>query len=317
MSELRTYKILAVLIAIALLVPACGSSQQQESAISTAVAQTVQARDPNPTETLSVPTSPALIDTPSPLASLPATVAVTPATQAAVELCSASALLAGETYPDGTIVQPGTTFTKIWKIQNNGTCTWDSNWQLIYYSGDLMDGAAVYKFPQPAEPGQTVEVPVILRAPAQGGTYTGKWMFKSPWGKVFGVGQYNVPISVSIVVGSGTPENKKTETAFGVTAVTYSVDRRCALANTFYTITAYITSNGPLKAIFTTVQSDGHIEKNNQLTFLEATTKSIQWEWSQKKDSSPNPRWAQVIMTDPVYQEFGQVVLPSLCYFEP
>jgi hypothetical protein len=242
---------------------------------------------------------------------------VTPATQAAVELCEANALLAGETFPDGTIVQPGKTFTKVWRIQNSGTCTWDTRWQLVFNGGDRLDGSLTYNLPLPTDPGQTLEVPIILRAPVDGGQHTGAWLLKSPWGKTFGIGQYSVPLTVSIVVGSGTPENHKTETVFGVTDVTYAVDRRCGLANTFYTITANITTNGPTKVIFTTFQSDGHVEKNHLITFTEATTKSYSWEWSQKKGSSPNPRWAQVIVNEPWYQEFGQVLLPSLCYFEP
>jgi hypothetical protein len=184
---------------------------------------------------------------------------------------------------------------------------------LIYHNGDLMDGLTVYNFPQPAQPGQTVDVPVILKAPAENGTYTGEWMLKSPWGQSFGVGQYSVPISVSIVVGSGTPENRRTETVFGVTAVTYEVERTCAPANTFYTITANITSNGPVDVTFTWVQSDGNNKRNNRLSFTEASMKTAQREWSQHKDSSPNQRWAQVIVTSPTYQEFEKVVLPDLC----
>ena len=311
MSVLRNYKILTILTTITLLAAACGSPQLDESAMSTAVAQTVQAQ--NTEETASVAASPESTDTPSHLASPPATVTGTPLTGAAAGNCTASASLVGETYPDGTIVQPGETFTKIWHIQNSGTCIWDSSWQLIFYGGDQMDGLTVYNFPQPAQPGQTVEVPVILRAPAENGTYTGEWMLKSPWGQSFGVGQYSVPMSVSIVVGSGTPDNRKTETVYGVTAVTYEVERVCAPANTFYTITAYITTNGPVEVTFTWVQSDGNNKRNNRLAFTEATTKSAQREWSQHKDSSPNPRWAQVVITSPIYQEFDKVVLPDLC----
>jgi hypothetical protein len=311
MSALRIYKLLTLLITITLLVSACGSPQLDESAMSTAVAETVQAQ--NTSETASVATPAAATLAPSPFASPPATVIGTPATAVAAGSCTASASLVGETYPDGTIVQPNTTFTKVWHIQNNGTCTWDSSWQLIFYNGDLLDGLTVYKFPQPAGPGQTVEVPVILRAPAENGTYTGEWMLKSPWGQSFGVGQYSVPMSVSIVVGNATPENKRTETVFGVTAVTYEVDRRCAPANTFYTITAYITTSGPMEVTYTWVQSDGNNNRNLRLNFTEAMTKSTQREWSQHKDSSTNQRWAQVIITDPTYQEFDKVVLPDLC----
>jgi hypothetical protein len=176
-----------------------------------------------------------------------------------------------------------------------------------------MDGSVVYNFPQPAQPGQTVDVPVILRAPAENGSYTGEWLLKSPWGQSFGVGQYSVPISVSIVVGNATPENRRTETVFGVTAVTYEVERTCAPANTFYTITANITTNGPVDVTFTWMQSDGNERRNNHLRFTEASTKTVQREWSQHKDSAPNQRWAQVIVTSPGYQEFDQVVLPDLC----
>jgi hypothetical protein len=114
-------------------------------------------------------------------------------------------------------------------------------------------------------------------------------------------------------VGSGTPENRKTETVYGVTAVTYEVERECAPANTFYTITASLTTNGPVDVTFTWVQSDGNNQRNNRLSFTEATTKSAQREWSQHKDSSTNQRWVQVIVNSPTYQEFDKVVLPNLC----
>ncbi len=315
MSNLRIYKILVVACTIALILSACGSSQAEEAAISTSVALTVEARIA-PESPLTSP-SPALTDTPLPLATTTTSATETPVTVADDELCTTSALLVGETYPDGTIVLPGTTFTKVWRIENSGTCTWDTRWQLIYTGGDRLDSSLTYNLPLPAGPGQSVEIPIILRAPDTGGPHTGEWMLKSPWGKTFGIGQYSVPLTASIVVGSGTPENRKTATAFGVTAVTYEVDRRCTPANTFYTIRAFITTNGPVKVTFSTYQSDGHLEKNFQLNFLEATTKSFEWEWSQHKDSAPNPRWAQIIINTPSYQEFAPVVLPNLCYFEP
>ncbi len=312
MSVPRIYKILTFLTAIPLLVSACGAPQLDESAMSTAVALTVEAQLFPEGEPVSP--SPAPTNSPIPLASLPAATATgTSVPQVSSGNCTASASLVGETYPDGTIVQPGETFTKVWQVLNSGTCTWDSSWQLIYHSGDLMDGLTVYNFPQPAQPGQTVDVPVILKAPAEHGAYTGEWMLKSPWGQSFGVGQYSVPMSVSIVVGSSTPENRRTETVFGVTAVTYEVERTCAPANTFYTITANLTTNGPVDVTFTWAQSDGNNKRNNRLSFTEASTKSSVREWSQHKDSSPNQRWAQVIVTSPTYQEFTQVVLPDLC----
>ena len=312
MSALRIYKILTIFTLITLFASACGTSAANEATIATSVAQTVQAQ--NTPEAVPTATSPAATESPSALTPLAATITAAPTTGGAqVQFCTASASLVGETFPDGTILQPGTTFTKSWSIQNNGTCVWDSSWQLVFYGGALMDGVTVYNFPQPAQPGDTVEVPIILRAPAQGGQHTGEWMLKSPWGESFGVGQYSVPLSVSIVVGSLTPESRRTETVFGVTAVSYNVDRRCAPANTFYTITANFTSNGPVEVEFFWIQSDGNSDMTNRVTFTEATTKSVQREWSQHRDSAPNERWIQVIIDSPTYQEFEKVVLPDLC----
>jgi hypothetical protein len=298
-----------------LLISACGSSGQDDTAIATAVAQTVEAQNAQATEPIAASPIPIRTNTPIPLASsLAPTFTLAPATQAPAGLCTPSASLAGETIPDLTIVSPGATFTKSWQLMNTGTCTWGTDWQLVYYGGDRMDGLAVYNLPEPAQPGETLDLPIILRAPAENGTYTGEWMLKSPWGQSFGVGQYSVPISVSIVVGSATPENRRTETVFTVTSVTYEIDRRCTPANTFYEITAYITTNGPAEVEFTWVQSDGNQEKNRRLTFLEATTKPFQWEWIQHStSSSPNRRWVRIIIDEPTYQEFPPFEIPLLC----
>jgi hypothetical protein len=91
------------------------------------------------------------------------------------------------------------------------------------------------------------------------------------------------------------------------------VERTCAPANTFYTITANITSNGPVEVEFFWIQSDGNSDMTNRVTFTEATTKSVQREWSQHKDSASNERWVQVVIDSPTYQEFDKVVLPGLC----
>ncbi|HLO33087.1 MAG TPA: NBR1-Ig-like domain-containing protein [Anaerolineales bacterium] len=314
MSDSRLYRISVVVITMAVLMAACAPSQPQESTISTAVAQTVQAQ--NASATLPAPTPFALTDTPSSSAPLSTAIAETPATQAAVEFCTASAAYVGENYPDGTILQPGMTFTKIWHIQNTGTCAWDKSWQLVFNGGDRIGGAATYNLPQPVQPGQTVDVPVILAAPTLDGSYKGEWMLKSPWGKTFGVGQYDVPLSVSIVVGSAVPANKKTETVYGVTAVTYNIVRNCVQSNTFYEMSVNITTNGPVTVRFSWLQSDGNNRAEDHLTFTEATTLSRNRQWIQGNWTSPNPsnpRWVQVIILSPVYQEIEKQLLPPLC----
>ena len=203
---------------------------------------------------------------------------------------------------------------KTWRVTNSGSCTWNSGYKFVFMDGDVLGGAYVYPFPGVAAPGQTVDIPIQLYAPQDNGTYTGNWEIQAPDGTIFGVGQYSVPLSVSIVVGSGTPANNKTQTVYGITSLTYDVARSCTAANPFYTITAYLTSNGPVTATFTWEQSDGNSKGNNKLTFSNATTKSFSWDWSQHIGSSKNPRWARIIVTSPAYQEFSQVTLPSLCW---
>lgn len=317
MSVLRIYKILAVVITITLLAPAC-ASQPQESAISTAVAQTVQAG-----ESLTKVADPPLA-TPTPgIANTEAisTLAITPTS--APTLISApadpnciKASLISENPPDKTILTPGEYFWKTWTIQNNGTCTWTTAYKLVYWSGDRLGSSISYALPDEVSPNENINISIYLQAPTSMGTFTGYWRLKTPWESDFGVGQYSSSISTSVVVGSLTP-GRRTETVFGVTAVTYTVDRRCAPANTFYTVTAYISSNGPIKVNFIWMQSDYNNDEINVIKFTQAETKAVKREWSQKKGSSPNPRWIQVVVTSPTYQEFDIMPLPDQCYFKP
>ena len=81
----------------------------------------------------------------------------------------------------------------------------------------------------------------------RGSGNTGYWKIQAPDGTLFGVGQYSQSLSVSIVVGSGTPENNKTQSVYDITAVGY--DRNNQALHLGQHILAYLgctsTSNGP------------------------------------------------------------------------
>ncbi len=316
MTVPHKYSSIAFLSVVAFILSACGANAS-ESVIATRVAMTVQAQNTQAAAT--TPTEPAVTALAGPSLPPPAfTPLVTSAPPTAPvpgssQFCTASAKFISETIPDGTITSPGAVFTKIWRIQNTGTCAWDNTWKWVYVSGDLMGGATYYNFPASAAPGDTVEVPVVFTAPDVGGTYRGYWEIKSPWGLAFGDSDSGNAFWVDIVVGSGTPETNKTQTAYGITSVTYDVSRTCTTANTFYTITAYITSNGPVTAVFTWVQSDGHTTPNNKMTFASAMTKTATLDWSQRITSSTNSRWVQVVINEPSYQAYAQFTLPPLC----
>ncbi len=91
------------------------------------------------------------------------------------------------TIPDDTPFRQGEVFTKIWKVRNEGTCTWDANYTLVFAGGSQMNGASASPLPN-AAPGDIIEIPIELTAPSRGGTYVGNWMFSDPYGTWFGVG---------------------------------------------------------------------------------------------------------------------------------
>ncbi len=305
--------LLVLVLSLAILLGACSPANSNASIIATSVAATVQAQGtaqaavPTP-----IPVTPtiAALTTPTDAATLPPPTAPTGIGN---NLCTGSATFSGETIPDGTIESPGATFMKTWHITNSGTCPWNSTWKWVFVSGDLMGGATVYNFPVPAAPGQTVDVSLALTAPTDAGSYRGYWKLQSPWGALIGDSGSGNPFWVDIVVGSGTPANNKTQTVYGVTAVSYDVSRRCTTANTFWTVTAHISSNGPVNVIYSWIQSDGNNKANNKLAFSQATTLSVSRDWSQGIASSDTPRWMQIVVTSPTYQEYSKSPALILC----
>jgi hypothetical protein len=306
----------ALLICLTLVLSACGSSASNDSIIATSVALTVQAQNTQsaantPTSSPSTDTPP-LLFSPTPGATdLPPT--APPPITGNTKPCYSANFVSDVTIPDGTIVNPGQTFWKTWRVLNSGSCTWNSSYKFVFVDGDIMGGGYVYNFPGEATPGQTVDIPIELFAPQVAGTYTGTWAIEAPDKTIIGVGQYNQPLSVQVVVVAGTPSNPKTASPFDVTNVTYDVAKRCTAANTFYTISASITSNGPVNVVFTWLQSDGHNTANRKISFSEATTQIVTREWSQGIASSTNPRWVSVTITSPTYHEWPKVTLPPLC----
>ena len=305
----------ALLSGLTLILSACGSSASNSSIIATSVAMTVQAQ--NTQSAANTPTDIPATDLP-PLLSSPTLGATrvpptAPPASGDIKPCYSANFVSDVTIPDGTIVNPGSTFMKTWRVLNSGSCTWDSTYKFVFVDGDIMGGGYVYSFPGVAGPGQTVDIPIQLYAPQVAGSYTGTWKIEAPDKTIFGVGQYDQPLSVQVVVVSGTPSNDKTASPYDITNVTYDVAKRCTAANTFYTISASLTSNGPVNAVFTWLQSDGHDTANRKISFSAATTQIVTREWSQGIASSTNPRWVSITITSPTYHEWPKVTLPPLC----
>ncbi len=103
------------------------------------------------------------------------------------------------TIADGSYVAPGTTFTKTWRIRNNGTVTWNTGYKLVFSSGSQLSGPAAVNLPRNVAPGEMVDISVNLTAPTSSGTFRGYWMLQTDSGQVFGVGSScNVAVWVAI-----------------------------------------------------------------------------------------------------------------------
>ncbi|MFQ6057492.1 MAG: sigma-70 family RNA polymerase sigma factor [Anaerolineae bacterium] len=109
-----------------------------------------------------------------------------------------SQFVADVTVPDNTEFDPGTPFEKIWRLRNSGTCPWEAGYELAFVGGEPMSGPDSVPLPW-AEPGEEVDIGVVLVAPEEPGTYRGDWRLRAPDGELFGTGFY-----VQIVVPAPT-----------------------------------------------------------------------------------------------------------------
>ena len=130
---------------------------------------------------------------------VPTSTPVPPATQ--VTYCDWAAFVKDVTVPDGTDMQPDETFTKTWRLRNRGTCTWTPDYMLVFSGGSQLSETTAVRLPAYVEPGQTVDVSVLLTAPYVPGKHTSYWMLRNPSGALFGTSdKANIPFYVEIDV---------------------------------------------------------------------------------------------------------------------
>jgi hypothetical protein len=107
------------------------------------------------------------------------------------------------TIPDDTDMQPGEVFTKVWRLQNAGTCTWTKEYKAVLFSGDGMSAPSVVQLPEVVSPGETVDISADMVAPETEGTYQGNWKLQNEEGSWFGIGPSGGSVFwVRIIVGA-------------------------------------------------------------------------------------------------------------------
>ncbi|HSJ90174.1 MAG TPA: NBR1-Ig-like domain-containing protein [Anaerolineales bacterium] len=117
-----------------------------------------------------------------------------------VTRCDAADFIDDITYPDGSVVALGGSFTKIWRVKNIGTCTWNTSYAVVFVSGERFDAANSVALPGTVRPGESVDIPVNLTAPTRGGSYVGYWKLRNPSGALFGVGASDASMYVDVRV---------------------------------------------------------------------------------------------------------------------
>jgi hypothetical protein len=119
------------------------------------------------------------------------------------------------TVPDDTKMQPGENFTKTWRLQNTGTCTWTKDYSMAVFSGESMNAPSVVPMPSNVAPGSSIDISVDLTAPNAAGTYQGNWKLRNKEGTWFGIGPGgSSPFWVRIVV-SGSAITPSATTSAG------------------------------------------------------------------------------------------------------
>ena len=105
------------------------------------------------------------------------------------------------TIDDDTEISPGKSFTKIWRLSNEGSCTWSKDYALVWFSGEKLGEVLSVPLGRQVQPGESVEISVDLVSPGSAGTYQSNWKLRNAGGVLFGIGPNgDAPFWVRIVV---------------------------------------------------------------------------------------------------------------------
>lgn len=105
-----------------------------------------------------------------------------------LQLCNAAAFVKDVSIADGTLLGAGQQFVKTWRIQNVGTCSWSSAYDLVFVGGDRLGASASVGLPAYVNPGQSIDLSVNMKAPNDSGHYQGFWKLRDSSGVLFGIG---------------------------------------------------------------------------------------------------------------------------------
>jgi hypothetical protein len=176
--------------------PTLGPDQIQTQAVATFATGLTQTAAAQPTNTATqTPTvTPTSTLTPS------ATPLATAVQFLPTSSCYALTFIKDVTIPDNTKLKPSEEFTKTWRVNNSGSCSWEEGFSFRYFSGNKMDGAA-YTLTKEIKSGAELDISIDMIAPKTEGFYTSNWKMADDAGVFFGD---NVYVLIEVVTPAAT-----------------------------------------------------------------------------------------------------------------
>ncbi len=213
--------------------------------------------------------------------------------------------------PDNTKMDPGSTFTKTWRLQNDGSCTWTTEYALVFTSGDELDGPTSVNLPKNVPPGQGIDISVSLKAPSASDTYRSNWMLRNASGEPFGLGDYDDPIWVIIKVeGKPTPSFSVTNASFDMIPGSYT-----GVCPFPVTLRGKITTSAAGKVTYYYQREDGFRSDTMEITFDSSGQKTLP-DYSMPIGTVPGYAWSGKVwlyIDNPNHQNFGEQVFSVNC----
>jgi hypothetical protein len=102
--------------------------------------------------------------------------------------CDWASLVEDVSIPDGTLMFPGQSFTKTWRLKNIGTCNWTPDYSIVFVEGSSLSAPASVNINTTVYPQGTIDISVPMVAPNAAGSYTSNWLLKNSIENTFGLG---------------------------------------------------------------------------------------------------------------------------------
>lgn len=106
-----------------------------------------------------------------------------------------------QTLPAGTSVTQNQFLIKRWTVLNIGTCTWTTDFAVVYYDGTRFQPLPLVRnFHQTVAPNDFFIITFEFKAPMDVGIHKSYWMLRDDTGQLFGIGINDIPLYIELDV---------------------------------------------------------------------------------------------------------------------